>query len=175
MKNILLIACAAAAIVGGASIASADQYGTRTDAGSSLYVRVSDHYQDDWQNHSQDYDSYGGYGDNGYYGTNGYSGSNGYYGNNGGYAGNYGSGYSSSGGGNYGGGYSNGYSYGGGYGYGVMPPYAIVRYLYRSGFTYISQPVLSGQFYQLKARDPSGRKVKLYIDARSGQIARVKH
>jgi hypothetical protein len=67
-----------------------------------------------------------------------------------------------------------GQGYGGGYGYDVLPPYAIVRNLQRNNFTYISQPVLAGQFYQVKALDPYGRKVKVYVDAYSGRIAKVK-
>jgi uncharacterized membrane protein YkoI len=34
--------------------------------------------------------------------------------------------------------------------------------------------VLAGQFYQVKALDPYGRKVKIYVDAYSGRIAKVK-
>lgn len=64
--------------------------------------------------------------------------------------------------------------YGSGYGYGVLPPQAIVRYLHQNDFSYISQPVLAGRFYQVKALDPDGRKVKLYVDAYSGRIAKVK-
>jgi hypothetical protein len=67
-----------------------------------------------------------------------------------------------------------GNGYGGGYGYGVLPPYEIVRYLDQSGFSCISQPALAGRFYQVKALDPNGRKVKLYVDAYSGRIAKVK-
>jgi Peptidase propeptide and YPEB domain len=61
-----------------------------------------------------------------------------------------------------------------GYEYGVVPPRAIVYDLQRQGFTYISRPALAGQFYQVKARDPYGRNVKLYIDAYSGRIVKVK-
>jgi hypothetical protein len=73
-------------------------------------------------------------------------------------------------------GWGNGYGggYGGGYGYPVVAPQSIVHSLYRQGFSYISEPLLSGQFYQVKAIDPNGRKVKLYIDAYSGRIAKVK-
>jgi hypothetical protein len=49
-----------------------------------------------------------------------------------------------------------------------------VRHLRRNDFTSISQPVLAGRLYQVKARDPSGRKVKLYVDAHTGRIAKVK-
>jgi hypothetical protein len=45
----------------------------------------------------------------------------------------------------------------------------------QSGFSYISRPALSGRFYQLKALDPNGRKVKLYVDAYDGRIVKVKH
>jgi hypothetical protein len=70
--------------------------------------------------------------------------------------------------------FGSGQAYGGGYGYDVLPPYAIARNLQRNSFTYISQPVLAGQFYQVKALDPYGRKVKIYVDAYSGRIAKVK-
>ena len=50
----------------------------------------------------------------------------------------------------------------------------IMRYLHQNNFTYTSQPVLAGQFYQVKALDPYGRKVKIYVDAYSGRIAKVK-
>jgi peptidase YpeB-like protein len=72
----------------------------------------------------------------------------------------------------FGGGWGNGY--GGGYDYGVLPPQTIVHYLHRNGFSYISEPALAGRFYQVKALDPRGRKVKLYIDAYSGEIVKVK-
>jgi hypothetical protein len=75
---------------------------------------------------------------------------------------------------NFGGECGNGDGYVDGYGYGILPPYAIVRTLHQSNFISISQPVLAGQFYQVKALDPRGRKVKLYIDAYSGRIAKVK-
>ena len=62
----------------------------------------------------------------------------------------------------------------GGYGYDVLPPHAIVRDLQQNNFTYISPPLIEGRFYQVKALDPYGRKVKLYVDAYSGRIAAVK-
>lgn len=63
-----------------------------------------------------------------------------------------------------------------GYGHhGVVPPHRIVRTLARHRFTHIAQPVLAGPFYQVKARDPRGRKVKLYINAYTGEIARWKY
>jgi hypothetical protein len=64
--------------------------------------------------------------------------------------------------------------WGHGYGYGVLPPRAIVRSLRGYGFSYISEPVLSGRYYQVRALDRYGRKVKLYIDAYDGRIANVK-
>ena len=156
MKNALLIACAIAAIAAGASTASAGEYRAPAATGG-LFVRVDDHMRYD----SSDYGYDNGYADNGYYGSGGYYGSNGgYYGSNGGYyAGN---------------GYGSGYRYSDG-GYHMLPPNAVARNLYRSGFSSISQPVFDGQYYQVKARDPGGRKVKLYVDAMNGQIVRVKH
>jgi len=77
------------------------------------------------------------------------------------------------------GGYGSGYRYGydSGYRYGnhgVVSPSWIVRNLQRQDYRYISQPVLHGRFYQVKAINPHGHKVKLYIDAYSGRIAKVK-
>jgi len=72
------------------------------------------------------------------------------------------------------GGYNN---YGnGGYGYSqdILSPRWVVRNLRQQGFSYISRPALAGRFYQVKARDPNGHKVKLYIDAYSGRIVKVK-
>jgi hypothetical protein len=181
MKKLLLSAGAAALIATliatGASSAFAGQF-TMSDNGPSGAIIGADdnrYYDDngyngnDWRNQSQ------GYGDEDSDYGNGNQGYNQGYGNQG-----YGNGYGSQGYGNQGygnQGYGNqGYGYGNGYGnYGVLPPYAIVRYLHRSGFSYISQPALTGRFYQLKARDPNGRKVKLYIDAYNGHIVKVKH
>jgi hypothetical protein len=93
---------------------------------------------------------------------------NGYYGyGNGSYG--YGTDYSR-------GSYGNRYYGNTGYGYNqsVVSPRSIVRSLRHQGFSSISQPTLAGQFYQVRARDLNGHKVKLYIDAYSGRIARVK-
>jgi hypothetical protein len=65
-----------------------------------------------------------------------------------------------------------------GHGYGhhrVLPPQRIVHKLARHRFTHISQPVLAGPYYQVKARDPRGYRVKLYINAYTGEIARWKY
>lgn len=59
------------------------------------------------------------------------------------------------------------------YGQPVSPRW-IVRNLQRSDYRYISRPILSGRFYQVKAVNPNGKKVKLWIDAYSGQIVKVK-
>jgi peptidase YpeB-like protein len=59
-------------------------------------------------------------------------------------------------------------------GYDSIPPQSIVENLASSGYRNISDPVLSGRFYQVKAINPNGRKVKLYIDAYTGQIVKVK-
>jgi len=204
MKTILLSACAAALIATAAAPAFAGQFTMPDNGPSGAVIGVNDsrYYDDngyngnDWRNQSQGYgdeDSDYGYGNQGYgnqgYGNQGYGnqgyGNQGYgnqgYGNQGYGSQGYGNqGYGNQGYGNQGygsQGYGNGYGNGGyGYGnYGVLPPYAIVHYLQRSGFSYISRPALSGRFYQLKARDPNGRKVKLYVDAYNGRIVKVKH
>jgi hypothetical protein len=191
MKTVLLSACAAALIATAAAPAFAGQYATPDNGPSGAIISVDDNrYYDnygyngnngyngnDWRYQSPGYGDEGGdyrYGNQGYgsqgYGNQGY-GSQGYggqgYGNQG-----YGNGY----GNGYGQGYGNGYGQGYGYGnYGVLPPHVIVRNLQRSNFSYISRPLLSGRLYQLKARDPNGRKVKLYVDAYNGRIVRVKY
>lgn len=43
----------------------------------------------------------------------------------------------------------------------MVSPRWIVRNLQRSDYRYISRPVLSGRFYQVKAVIPNGKKVKL--------------
>ena len=64
----------------------------------------------------------------------------------------------------------------GGYNYSqdVVSPLSIVRNLQRHGYTYISHPALAGPLYQVKATNPDGHKVKLYIDSYSGRIVKVK-
>jgi hypothetical protein len=57
---------------------------------------------------------------------------------------------------------------------GIVSPRWIVRNLERSDYRYISRPVLSGRFYQVKAVNPNGKKVKLFIDAYTGEIVKVK-
>ena len=56
----------------------------------------------------------------------------------------------------------------------MVSPRWIVRNLERADYRYISRPVLSGRFYQVKAVNPNGKKVKLFIDAYSGRIVKVK-
>lgn len=56
----------------------------------------------------------------------------------------------------------------------TVSPRSIVRNLQRNDYRNISRPVLSGRFYQVKALNPHGHNVKLYIDRYSGQIAKVK-
>jgi len=56
----------------------------------------------------------------------------------------------------------------------TVSPRSIVRNLQRNDYRNISRPVLSGRFYQVKALNPRGHYVKLYIDRYSGQIAKVK-
>ena len=64
----------------------------------------------------------------------------------------------------------------GGYDYrhDTVSPRSIVRNLQRNDYRNISQPMLSGRFYQVKAINPHGHNVKLYIDRYSGEIAKVK-
>lgn len=71
-------------------------------------------------------------------------------------------------------GWGNGWGNGGYGNYGVVPPRWIVRNLARHHYSYITRPVLAGRYYQVKAIDPRGRKVKLYIDAYTGEIAKRK-
>jgi len=84
--------------------------------------------------------------------------------------------------------HDDGYGYGNSQGYGdyrsqgygdyrrhdVVSPRWIVRNLQRADYRYISRPVLHGRFYQVKAVSPRGHKVKLYIDAYSGRIVKIK-
>ena len=56
----------------------------------------------------------------------------------------------------------------------MVSPRWIVHNLQQSDYRYISRPVLSGKFYQVKAVNPNGHKVKLYIDAYTGRIVKVK-
>lgn len=74
-------------------------------------------------------------------------------------------------------GHHDGWKRGWGKGYAharVVPTHQIVRKLARQHFTHISRPVLAGNLYQVKARDSRGRKVKLYVNAYTGEIARWK-
>jgi hypothetical protein len=155
MKTLVLSACAAALIATAAAPAFAGQLTVRDDGPSGAIIGAADsrYYDQDGPSSS--------YGDDWRYPSQGY-------GNQG-----YGNGYGYGSGNNYG--YGNG-GYGYGYGnYGVVPPQAIVRSLYRSNFSSISRLVLAGRFYQVKALDPRGRKVKLYVDAYDGRIAKVKY
>lgn len=56
----------------------------------------------------------------------------------------------------------------------VVSPRSIVRNLERNDYRNISWPVLSGRFYQVKAVNSDGHRVKLYIDRDSGRIVKVK-
>jgi hypothetical protein len=154
MKTFLLSAGGAVLIATAALPASAGQFTMNDNGPSGPIIAVGDDryydngYNGNWRYPPQGYgdqDGNHGYGNRGY--GNGYGSGHGY--GNGGY----------------------GYRYGN---YGVVPPHVIVRRLHWNGFSYISRPVLSGQFYQIKARDPNGRKVKLWVDAYNGRIVRVK-
>jgi hypothetical protein len=98
---------------------------------------------------------------------------NGYYGyGNGSYDNGYGNGSYGYGNGSYGNRYYGNTGYG--YNQSVVSPRSIVRSLRHQGFSSISQSTLAGHFYQVRARDLNGHKVKLYIDAYSGRIVKVK-
>ena len=147
MKTLVLSACAAALIATAGAPASAGQFTVNDNGPSGPIISVGDYYDRNYQSpEGSNYESDYSYGNRGY----GYGYDNGY--------------------GN--GGYGYGYGYGN---YRVVSPYAIVRYLQRNNFTYISQPVLAGQVYQVKARDPRGHRVKLYVDAYNARIVKVKY
>jgi hypothetical protein len=55
----------------------------------------------------------------------------------------------------------------------VKSPGWIVRNLERNDYRDISDPVLEGRSYRVWAIDPTGRDVKLLIDAESGAIERI--
>jgi hypothetical protein len=55
----------------------------------------------------------------------------------------------------------------------VKSPRWIVRNLERNDYSNISDPVLEDRSYRVWAVDPSGRDVKLPIDAYSGEIERI--
>jgi hypothetical protein len=144
MKNILLLGCAAIVLAMGTSAAVADD--NRYYDNGYYY----DNGGNGWQNNTLYYD---------YYDNNGANNWRYRYQNNGNYD------------------YSrqrdwNNDEYD--YSQNVVSPRSIVRNLQRSDYRNISRPVLSGNFYQVKAINPDGRKVKLYIDPYSGRIAKVK-
>jgi len=144
MRNILLAVCAIIVLTMGASAASADD---------------NRYYSN-------------GYSDNGYYGyyNNGYY-DNGYY-DNGGNSWRY----QYQGYGNYGDNSRQRDWNNGGYNYrhDVVSPRSIVRNLQHNDYRNISWPVIGGKFYQVKAVNADGQRVKLYIDPYSGRIVKVK-
>jgi hypothetical protein len=56
----------------------------------------------------------------------------------------------------------------------TVSPGSVVHYLQRQDYRHISKPIRSGRFYQVRATNAHGHKVKLYIDAHSGRIVDVK-
>jgi hypothetical protein len=150
MTKFLLSACAAALIGTAASSASAGDFTVTDNGPSGAIIAVNDSGYDGqgryygWPNQESNYGSSYGYDDDDDDGWNRDR---------------------RRWGGNWGQGYGH---------HGVLSPHRIVRKLARHHFTHISQPVLAGPFYQVKARDPRGRKVKLYINAYTGEIARWK-
>jgi hypothetical protein len=152
MTKFLMSACAAALIATAASSASAGDFTIPDNGPSGAIIRVDD----------------SGYDRQGRYGWPSQE-SNYRYGNGYGYGDDDDDGWNRDRrrwGGNWGQGYGH---------HGVVSPLRIVRNLARHRFTHITQPVLAGPFYQVKARDPRGRKVKLYINAYTGEIARWKY
>ena len=145
MKNILLSACAIVVLTMGASAASADDNRYYNNG-------YSDNGGNSWQGNNRYYN-------NDYYDNGGNSWRYQYqdYGN-----------------------YSDNSRQrdwnNGGYNYrpDVVSPRSIVRYLERNDYRNISWPVIGGNFYQVKAINPDGRKVKLYIEPNSGRIAKIK-
>jgi hypothetical protein len=59
-----------------------------------------------------------------------------------------------------------------GYAVGV-PPYEVVAIVRSAGFEPLTRPFRNGPAYVLRAVDPAGQEVRVIVDARFGQIARV--
>lgn len=171
MKNLLLSACAAALIATATAPAAAGSDTLWTDDSGNIVVRIGedryrpygDPYAQPWPGEQPN--SYT-YGHNDPYGDDWDQDSD--------YRRRH---QDNSWGHNWGNGWGNGWNNGWGdadnYG-DVIPPRAIAKWLKRHDYTYITRPVLSGRFYQVKAIAPNGRKVKLYIDAYSGRIVKSK-
>ena len=144
MKNVLLLACASIVLTMGASAALADDNRYYNNG----YYDNGGNWQDNNRYYNNDYYDNGG--NNGRY----------QYQDNGSYSD-----------------YMRQQDWNnGGYNYrqDVVSPRSIVRNLQRNDYRNISRPVLSGNFYQVKAINPDGHNVKLYIDPYSGRIAKVK-
>ena len=60
------------------------------------------------------------------------------------------------------------------YGPPTVSPGSVLRNLQRQDYRHISWPLRSGRFYEVRAINPHGHPVKLYIDTHSGRIADVK-
>jgi hypothetical protein len=145
MKNVSLLACASIVLTMGASAALADDNRYYNNG-------YNDNGGNSWQDNTRYYD-------NDYYDNGGNNWQYRYY-NNGSYSD-----------------YSRQPDWNnGGYNYrqDIVSPRSIVRNLQNNDYRNISQPVLSGNFYQVKAVSPNGHSVKLYIDPYSGRIAKVK-
>jgi hypothetical protein len=56
---------------------------------------------------------------------------------------------------------------------GGLPPYEIVAIVRSRGLEPLSRPVRQGPAYVLRAADPSGRLMLVFVDARMGRIVRV--
>ena len=57
--------------------------------------------------------------------------------------------------------------------FGGLPPREIVAIVRAKGLEPLSRPMRQGSVYGLRALDPSGREMQVFVDARGGRILRV--
>jgi hypothetical protein len=57
--------------------------------------------------------------------------------------------------------------------FGALPPREIVAIVRAKGLDPLSRPMRQGPVYGLRALDPSGREMQVFVDARGGRILRV--
>jgi hypothetical protein len=56
---------------------------------------------------------------------------------------------------------------------GGLPPYEVMAIVRSSGFEPLSRPLRQGPAYVVRAADPAGRLMHVFVDARMGRIVRV--
>jgi hypothetical protein len=56
---------------------------------------------------------------------------------------------------------------------GGLPPYEIMAIVRSTGFEPLSRPLRQGPAYVVRAADPAGRLVQVFVDARMGRVVRV--